>query len=116
VFFFVFLWSIGFPLLLKAAQQRWVRIASSVQSRRVAQLLFNAHRGATARRKRCVPRARLPIYAQASIIDLQLVRLTPTPELLIGASSANWQFAQFPNHNHSEERRRMDDWRDDPIS
>jgi len=34
------------------------------------------------------------------------------PELLIGAGSANWQFAQFPNHNHSEELRRMDDWRD----
>jgi len=34
------------------------------------------------------------------------------PELPIGASSANWQFAQFPNHNYSEELRRMDDWRD----
>jgi len=44
------------------------------------------------------------------------VRLTPTPELLNGAGSANWQFAQFPNHNHSEELRRTDDWRDGPIS
>src|SRR5215510_12843491 len=29
-----------------------------------------------------------------------------------GAGSANWQFAPLPNHNHSEELRRMDDWRD----
>jgi len=33
-------------------------------------------------------------------------------ELLIGASSANWQFARLPNHKYSEELRRMDDWRD----
>jgi len=50
------------------------------------------------------------------VIDIQLMRLTPTPELLIGAGSANWPFAQFPNHNHSEELRRMDNWRDDSIS
>jgi len=30
---------------------------------------------------------------------------------MIGAGSANWQFASLPNHNHSDELRRMDDWR-----
>jgi hypothetical protein len=34
----------------------------------------------------------------------------------IGAGSANWQFAQLPNHNYSEELRPMDYWRDYPIS
>jgi len=34
----------------------WVRIASSVQSRTLAQLLFNAPLAETARWKRCVPR------------------------------------------------------------
>ena len=34
----------------------WVRIASSVQYRTLAQLLFNAPLAETARWKRCVPR------------------------------------------------------------
>jgi hypothetical protein len=44
----------------------WVRIASSVQSRSDGLLLPNAPPAETARWKRRVPRARLPIYAQAS--------------------------------------------------
>src|SRR5215468_11231779 len=45
----------------------WVRVASSAQSRGGATLILNAPHAETARWKRRVPRARSPIYAQASI-------------------------------------------------
>jgi hypothetical protein len=57
----------------------WVRIASSVQTRRVAQLFFSAHRGATARWKRCVPR-----FSPINVLIAQWFYLH-TPQLTAGA-------------------------------
>jgi len=44
----------------------WVRVASGMQSRLDGQLLPDAPPAETARWKRCVPRARLSIYAPIS--------------------------------------------------
>src|SRR5215470_14344285 len=51
------------------APRAWVRVASSAQSRWWAYLFLNPPHAETARWKRRVPRARFPIYAQATVIS-----------------------------------------------
>jgi hypothetical protein len=67
----------------------WGRAASGAQSRGDGPLLPNSPLAGTARRKRCVPRARLLIYAQAFWLVVQSRGIAATTSSMTNAPAGN---------------------------